>query len=1048
MYREPLSSVSFPKLEEQILKFWEDNKIFYKSLENKNKDYVFYDGPPGTNGHPHIGHMLQSVLKDLWPRYKAMQGYRVIRKAGWDTHGLPIELTAEKELGLNSKADVEDYGVSKFIDYCRKTVFRYKGEWVNAIRRIGRFLDFEDEYATLTNDFIQSDWWVLKRAWEKGLLYQGHKVIAHCPRLGTSLSNHEVAQGYRDVVDISIFAKFAIRDEDNTFFLAWTTTPWTLLGNVALALAKDIDYVKIRVNNEKYILAEARLKPLEDKGFLADYDIIERYKGSDLVNIDYEPLWGFHSGFDKRKHFTINDDYVTTEDGTGIVHLALYGEDDYRIIKKYDLPYVQHINLSGYFTNECGDYAGKYFTEDGMDVNILKDLSSRGLVFAKERLEHSYPFCYRTGARLMYYAKSSWFIKTTAYKDRMLLANKDINWYPGHIRDGRFGNWLENNVDWCISRERYWGSPLPIWTCTNGDCKHQICVESIKELNDYSKVKIDDDFDLHIPEIDKVICTCPKCKSDMTREPDVLDCWYNSGIMPWGQFAYPSKDGSTELLNSQYPADFICEGQDQTRGWFYALLAISTMLTDRSSYKNVICTELVLDKDGHKMSKSKGNVVDPADMVNKYGADAMRWLFLNTSPGNSIRFSEDALKDNLKQIILPIWNIYSFFVTYARIDNYKPDDIHNSSNPLDLWILSETKGLITGVTKALDSYDSSGSCQHIFEYIDKLSNWYIRRSRRRFWKSESDNDKKEAYDTLYSVFVDLLKVLAPFLPFITEEIYQQVVRSVNLDAKESIHLCDYPVADDGDRSLTLEHEMNLIRTVVSLGRSLRNKYGIKVRQPLSELIVVCHNRDDERVISAMSDLVCEELNVKSVVLAKSDKDLVILTVKPNLKKLGPMLGKELKKVIPIISALTGDDIIKLEGGNGIELGYDDKVINITLDDVLIQRKERPGLVIEVSDDVTVALNSEITTELRKEGFAREFVNKVQNMRKEYNFDVLDRIRVDYSSSNTVRDSITWLSDYIKNETLAVDIIFNKSIDGEGKEWDLNGEQSIIRIKKV
>ncbi|MDH4129366.1 MAG: isoleucine--tRNA ligase, partial [Spirochaetota bacterium] len=590
MYNEVPSKISFPKMEEEILEFWEKKHIFNKSIEQRmdKEDFVFYDGPPGTNGYPHIGHMLQSTLKDLWPRYKTMKGFRVIRKAGWDTHGLPVELTAEKELGLTSKKDIIKYGIDKFIDYCRKTVFRYKEEWVTAIKRIGRFLDFDDEYATLTNEFIQSDWWVLKQAWNKGLVYKDYKIIAYCPRLGTSLSNHEVAQGYRDVVDISIFAKFPLKNESNTSFIAWTTTPWTLLGNVALALGEDIDYVKIQVNDEYYIFAEERIQALKDKGFLKDYKLIQRYKGKDLVDIDYIPLWDFHSHLPERKHFTLNDDYVTTEDGTGIVHLALYGEDDYRLIKKNNLPYVQHVDLNGLFTEECGEYANHYFDEDAMDIKILKDLSSKNLVFAKEKYEHTYPFNYRTGTKLIYFAKSSWFLKTTAFKDQMIKANQDINWYPSHIRDGRFGNWLENNVDWDISRERYWGSPLPIWTCINESCGHQICVSSIDELNEFAITRIDDNFDLHVPKIDTVMCKCNKCGSEMKREPDVLDCWYNSGVMPWGQLSYPSKKGSDKLLKKLYPADFICEGLDQTRGWFYALIALSTMLTNQSSYKNVI----------------------------------------------------------------------------------------------------------------------------------------------------------------------------------------------------------------------------------------------------------------------------------------------------------------------------------------------------------------------------------------------------------------------------------------------------------------------------
>ncbi len=1053
MYRDVPSKVSFPKMEEKILEFWEEKNIFKKSVEQRNQaeDYVFYDGPPGTNGYPHIGHMLQSTLKDLWPRYKTMKGYRVIRKAGWDTHGLPIELTAEKELNLSSKKDIEGYGIQKFMDYCRDTVFRYKKDWVNAIQRVGRFLDFEDEYATLTNDFIQCDWWVLKQAWDKGLLYKGHKVIAYCPRLGTTLSNHEVAQGYRDVVDITIFAKFPLKDEKNTYFIAWTTTAWTLLGNVALALGKDIDYVKIQVADEYYILAKERLKPLEEKGFLKDYKIIQSYKGGELEGIEYIPLWDFFSHLPDKQHYTINDDYVTTENGSGIVHLALYGEDDYRLIHKNSLPFVQHVDLNGLFTKECGDYAHRSFDEEGMDIAILKDLSSRNLVFAKEKLKHSYPFNYRTGTRLIYYAKSSWFLKTTAIKEAMIKANQDVNWYPEHIKEGRFGKWLENNVDWAISRERYWGSPLPVWACENASCDHQVCVASIKELNTYARKPIHDDFDLHIPQINEIILKCPKCESDMKREKEVLDCWFNSGVMPWGQVGYPAQKGSEEWYKALYPADFICEGLDQTRGWFYALIALSTLLTGQSSYKNVICTELVLDQEGHKMSKSKGNVVDPMDIFNRYGADPMRWMFINTNPGNSIRFSEEAIKDTIKQIILPVWNIYSFFVTYAKIDGYiykKNNELPQPTNPLDIWIHSETKALILDVTKSLDRYDPFGAAQTIGQYIDKLSNWYIRRSRRRFWKSENDGDKQEAYDTLYTIFLDFLKVLAPFLPFITEEIYQNLVTTIYKEAPESVHLCDYPTAEEKDRNPTVEHEMNLIRELVSLGRSLRNKHQIKVRQPLREMIVICHDKADQKIVRDMADLIKEELNIKEISFTDNEKDLVTLTVKPNLKKLGPKLGKDLKKVAPLITQLTQEQISSIEADQSITLKYEGGSLDIALDDLLIERKEKEGLLIEVSQILTVALNSEITDDLRKEGFAREFVNKVQNMRKEEGLDVMDKIHVTYHSTDLVKESVETLNDYIKTETLALEIKYMAtSLNDSGKTWDLNGEEASIQITK-
>ncbi len=639
--------VNFPELDHHVLKLWEERKIRERSISEREgcPDYITYDGPPGTNGRPHIGHMMQSALKDLWPRYYTMKGYRVLRKAGWDTHGLPIELTAEKELGLKSKRDILTYGIDNYVNYCRKTVFRYKDAWTEAIKRIGRFLDTDNPYATLTNEYIQTDWWVLKQAWDKGLLYQGHKIMPFCARCGTTLSAHETAQSYVDVTDISLFAKFPVKGAENTYFIAWTTTAWTLLSNVALAVNPDLVYVTVKAGSERLILANARLNALEK--MIGEYEIIDRKPGRDLAGMHYQPLWDFQNNLEQDAHYVIADEYVTAEDGSGIVHLAFYGEDDFRIIKANNLPLVQNVDQEGRCKSETGHFSGRYFADENLDVDILKDLATRGLLLGKEKFTHSYPHCYRCDERLMYFATSSWFLRTSSFKDRLIAANEDINWYPGHIKHGRFGNWLENNVDWAISRSRYWGSPLPIWTCRS--CGHQVCVGSLDELAELSGESLPDDFDLHKPFIDEFTLPCGECGGEMQREPEVLDSWFNAGIMPWGQWGYPAAPGSKEILDNQYPCDFICEAIDQTRGWFYTLLAVSTMLTDRSSYKNVICTSLISDESGRKMSKSRGNVVDSIDVCEKYGADAVRLNFYSVNPWVAKRFSENELVEGLKQ---------------------------------------------------------------------------------------------------------------------------------------------------------------------------------------------------------------------------------------------------------------------------------------------------------------------------------------------------------------------------------------------------------------
>ena len=1044
-YQPVPQNVSFPELEQSILSFWEKERVFERSLEQRNgcPDWVFYDGPPGTNGLPHVGHMMQSALKDLWPRYKTMRGHRVIRRAGWDTHGLPVELKAEKELGIKDKSEIPGFGIERFQEHCRDTVFRFKDEWEAAIRRIGRFLDLEDNYATLTNDYIQTDWWVTKQIWDKGLLYKDYKIMPYCPRCGTTLSSHEVAQGYKDVVDLTLTARFELVKEPGTFFLAWTTTPWTLIGNVALALGPELDYVWVRQGDEVLVLAEALLEKVLGEG---EHDVIRRARGSELGNIAYKPLWDFFAGEDREGragHFTVVDEYVTAEEGTGIVHLALYGEDDYRLIRKNDMPRVQHVDDTGCFTKACGQYAGRYFREEGLDVEILRDLAGRGLSFSKEKHTHSYPFCYKCDSPLMYHAKSSWFIRTTAVRDQLIRANKDINWVPGTIKEGRFGTWLENNVDWALSRERYWGSPLPVWTCCDDDCRHTLCVESLADLAKYSSEPVDPEMDMHVPWIDQVPVICPKCGKRMEREPYLLDCWFNAGLMPWGQWGYPAKPGSVENFESQFPADFICEGLDQTRGWFYTMLAVSTILTGQSSFRNVICTGLIADAEGRKMSKTFGNVVDPMETFEHFGADAVRWTFFNSNPWNAKRFSEDVIREAVKQVLIPYWNICSFFVTYASVDDWQPSASVDPACELDRWLMSTTERLVEGVEQALEAYDVFRASQAIMEYMDELSNWYIRRSRARFWKNEDDADKASAYSTLYQVVRRLTLVLAPFLPFVTEVIWQRVIRPAEEDAPLSVHLADWPATDSSLRDTDLERDMATVYHAVRLGRSLRAQHQIKVRQPLSKMLIVVGLGESDEAVRRMEHLIREELNVKQVEISRKESDLVELSLKPNFRELGKRYGKQMPAVAKEIGQWGMDEVARLEAGQSIEvLGQP-----VVLADLQIQRHEREGYRVVTEQGFTVALETALTPELVLEGLARELVNRVQNLRKESGLDVSDRIELVLYGSEVLDEMVEAFGETVCRETLAVRLVRAQS--GEGlKPISLNDTDAAIGLTRV
>ena len=1050
MFQDVPNKVNFPELEEEVLQRWEDKDIFHRSIKQRegSADWVFYDGPPGTNGLPHVGHMMQSALKDLFGRYKTMRGFRVLRKAGWDTHGLPVELTAERELKLKSKRDIEAYGVNEYIDYCRRTVFRYKKEWEESIRRVGRFIDLEDAYATLTTDYIQSDWWTIKSIWapsdemrrilglneDEKLLYKDFRISPYCPRCGTSLSNFEVAQGYKDTVDFALFPKFKDADEDDLYYIAWTTTAWTLLSNVALAVGPNIDYVFIKKNGERWLLAEARLEALAEH--LGDYEIIGRIKGNELAGRRYIPLWDFLNHPGTTAHQVIADEYVTTEDGTGIVHLAAYGEDDYRLIRAYNLPVIQNVDEHG----EChgGIFSGRYFRDPDLDVDIIKDLAAQGLLFHKEKHAHSYPFCFRCNEALMYFLRGSWFIRTSRIKDRLLEANLKISWYPDHIKKGRFGNWLENNVDWNISRERYWGSPLPVWTCEA--CGSHKVMGSLKELGEEYYNSHDEhlpaDFDPHKPYIDQVPLKC-NCGGMMQRENFMLDSWFNAGIMPWGQFGYPSAPGSIEIFDNQFPGDFICEAIDQTRGWFYTMLAAAVLVKGESSYKNVICTELILDDKGQKMSKSKGNVIHPMEVMKKFGADPFRWVFFNSNPWTVKYFSEDVIVESLRKVIIPLWNAYSFFVTYANVDGWKPaqDTAPKSPNLLDRWIISEFQALLKIVTDHLDSYDVAPAGNAVEDFIDKLTNWYIRRSRRRFWKSENDSDKQQAYSTLYYILLRFSRLLAPFLPFLSEHLYRNLASALP-DSKDSVHLEDFPVSQPELRDEALERLMSVTLEAVTLGRSLRNDYKIKIRQPLPELKIIGSSEE----VSETGDIIAEELNVKRITFADEEDGLIRLNLKPDFRKLGPRFGKRMKEAQQAIQSLSHDDIERFCRDKKITILGEE----LCEDDLLIEESAGEGLGFKRGSNVSVILDMNLTEKLIDEGYAREFVNKVQNLRKDTGLTVTDRIDISYLCDDRLALALQTQIDFIKREVLGINLERKDNLPAT--EVKINDRKAIIIIE--
>jgi isoleucyl-tRNA synthetase len=1042
MFREVDTKLDFPSLEKRILDFWDKSNIFQKSIDQGtgSKSFVFFEGPPTANGKPGVHHVQSRTYKDFVCRYKTMQGYQVLRKGGWDTHGLPVEIEVEKALGLESKDQIIDYGIDKFNAKCKESVFRYKEEWVEMTRRIGFWLDMENAYITCTNEYIESVWWSLKRFWEDGKMYRGHKILPFCSRCGTPLSSHEVAQAYKDVEEPSIYVKMKIEGEENAYFLVWTTTPWTLISNVALAVHPDFDYARIKVDQEQWILAFSRLEVVED-----EYEVIERVKGKTLEGVRYEPLFTFVRP-EKAAYFVATADFVTMGEGTGIVHIApAFGEDDYALGQEYDLPVVQPVDERGTFTEEVTPWAGR-FVKDA-DDEIIEDIKHRNLMYKVVDYLHSYPHCWRCDTPLLYYARASWFIRTTAFKDRLIARNSEIHWYPKEVGTGRFGDWLENNIDWALSRDRFWGTPLNIWICSQ--CGQEKSIEGLDELRQLNE-EVPGDLDLHRPFIDAVTFPCPSCGGEMRRTPEVIDAWFDSGSMPFAQWHYPFEN--REIFENNFPADFISEGIDQTRGWFYSLLTIQAFLFNKPCFQNCVVTEMVLDKEGQKMSKSRGNVVDPWEILDSQGADPLRWYIMTVSPPwVPTNFDSSGVVEVTRKLFGTLMNVYSFFVLYANIDGFRPYsvDLGISERPeIDRWIISRLNSTVRTVTNYLERYDITKAARVIQEFIiEDLSNWYVRRCRRRFWKSELNADKDSAYATLHEVLVKTVKILAPFAPFVSEEIYQNIVRSVSDDAPESVHLCRFPDWNEERIDETLESRMEAVRRIIALGRSTRNKTGIKVRQPLSKLYVVYTGDEERPDIREMMPLMIEELNVKEILFLDSQEELYVAKAKPNFKALGPRFGGSVNDVAEEIKALSPEMVACLEKDGRLSVSVGGEEIEISLDDVEIERGGREGIISEEDELFTVSLETTITEALKNEGYAREFVNRTQSTRKSAKFEVTDRINIYYQATEKVKQAIQALQEYIKGETLALKIIDEDRPGLFRQEWDIDGERVVIAVER-
>jgi isoleucyl-tRNA synthetase len=1064
MFKEVPSKVNFPEMEEKILQFWKESDAFQESMalrkESGAPSYSFYEGPPTANGLPGTHHVLARVFKDLFPRYKTMKGYYSLRKGGWDTHGLPVEMEIEKELGFSGKKDIEDYGIAEFNQKCKESVFRYVKEWEQLTDRIGFWIDMEDPYVTLTNGYIESVWWILRQLWDKDLLYQGYKVVPYCPRCGTPLSDHEVALGYSETDDPSIYVRFPLRDEEDTYFLVWTTTPWTLPGNVALAIHPDFEYALVEQEGtngqpERLILAKDLLNVLQ-----GPYKVIRTMPGRELAGKHYKPLFTFLP-VEKDYCYVITGDFVSTTEGTGIVHIApAFGAEDLEIGNEHDLPILQTVDLKGAFIDAVTPWRG-LFVKDA-DPLIIEDLDERGLMYNVATYRHVYPFCWRCDTPLLYYAKTSWFIETTRLRDSLLANNEKINWYPEHIKHGRFGNWLETNVDWALGRERYWGTPLPIWVCES--CGKKECIGSVEELEKrqvaagkrrtgFVAGPDPETLDLHRPYIDEVTFKCRECNGTMRRVPEVIDCWFDSGAMPVAQWHYPFEN--REMFKSQFPADYICEAVDQTRGWFYSLHAISTLLFDEPCFLNCICLGLILDGEGYKMSKSRGNVVDPWEVLNVHGADALRWyLFTATPPGNDRRFSVDLVGEVVRQFLLTLWNTYSFFVTYANIDGWTPTkgEPEENASPLDRWILSELHILVQRVTASLDAYDVNGAARPIAAFVDDLSNWYVRRSRRRFWKSEEDADKRAAYQTLYECLVTVAKLLAPFMPFIAEELYQNLVRSVDEKAPKSVHHCDFPVADESLVDEELVRDTRLVMRVVSLGHGARNRAGIKVRQPLAQALVKMREEAEVKSLSRLADQVVDELNVKELVFLEEASQVVDYQISPVPSLLGKKHGALFPKIRAAVAEMdamaTMNLVRQLQAGQSVEVVADGQTVTLLPEEVEVRLSAKEGYAVAEEAGYLVAVTTELSEDLVQEGLAREVVRRIQIMRKEADFRIEDYITTYYYATPTLHEVLAEYGDYIKQETLSTALIEAEAPAGAyAQTLEIDGQSITLAVRR-
>ncbi|UCF78929.1 MAG: isoleucine--tRNA ligase [Candidatus Eiseniibacteriota bacterium] len=1040
MFENFSKDLTFSAVEEELIQFWKRERIFEKSvaLRADSPRFVFYEGPPTANGLPGVHHVMARTVKDLICRYMTMQGFLVERKAGWDTHGLPVEIEVEQELNLTSKEQIESYGVREFNKRCRESVFRYEKEWRNVTERIGFWLDLDNPYITCTNEYIESVWWILKNFFDKGFIYRAHKILPYCPRCGTALSSHEVSQGYEEVEDPSVYVRFRQKGEPGTSFLVWTTTPWTLISNVALAVHPDEKYARVKVGDEKLVLAAGRLDVLAD-----EYLLEEEFPGRELASMEYEPVFPFFSTTPGA--FRVETaDFVTMEEGTGIVHIApAFGEDDYNLGKERNLPVLQPVDEKGHLTEEVTPWAD-VFVKDA-DKEIVADLKERGLLYRAEKVVHSYPFCWRCESPLIYYARKSWNIRTTGYRDLMLKCNSEVEWHPRDIGVSRFANWIENNVDWALSRDRYWGTPLNIWICEG--CDKETCVGSIEELKNLGAV-LPADLDLHKPMVDEFVLKCPECGGAMKRTPEVIDCWFDSGSMPYGQWHYPFEN--KDKFDRSFPADFISEGMDQSRGWFYSLLAISTFVSGVSCFKSVVPIEMILDKNGQRMSKSKGNSVDPAEILEREGADALRWYLVTVSPPwIPTRFDREGVAEVASKLLATLRNTAQFFVLYANIDGFKPSGAGFERSLMDRWVISRLHSLTRNVRRDMDTYELTRAARAIQEFvIEDLSNWYVRRCRRRFWKAELGPDKLGAYETLYEVLVSVAKLVAPFVPFVSEEIFQKIARGGDSTVPESVHLCNFPSADESLIDDTLEEKMDAVLRVISLGRAARNAAKLKIRQPLSELLVAGSKELSPEALVEFGPLIKEELNVKHVSLVEREQEICEFVGKPRFEALGPRFGKDVGQAAVVVENMTQEELRKIASGEPVRLQVSGTGETLSSTEVQVSRREKPGFAVASEGPWVVAVRTAVTEELRQEGIVREFVHRLQSLRKAANLEVSDRIVLYYEASERLSSTLESFDEYIASEALATGIRKSMPETGAMARWDLEGEGVKVALEKA